>query len=59
MVLWIKKLLSTVEGIEMKNNILLTTTFVGLLFSGSVFAQDLSGTWQQIDDKTGSPKALI
>ena len=59
MVLWIKKLLSTVEGIDMKNNILLATTFVGLLFSGNVVAQDLSGTWQQIDDKTGSPKALI
>ena len=59
MVLWIKKLLSTVEGIDMKNNILLATTFVGLLFSGNVLAQDLSGTWQQIDDKTGSPKALI
>ncbi len=23
------------------------------------FAQELSGLWQQIDDKTGSPKALI
>src|SRR5690606_27007742 len=23
------------------------------------FAQELSGFWQQIDDKTGSPKALI
>lgn len=22
-------------------------------------AQDLAGTWQQIDDKTGSPKAVI
>jgi hypothetical protein len=22
-------------------------------------AQDLSGTWQQIDDKTGLPKAII
>ena len=22
-------------------------------------AQDISGTWQQIDDKTGSPKAII
>ncbi len=22
-------------------------------------AQDLTGTWQQIDDKTGSPKAVI
>jgi len=22
-------------------------------------AQDLSGTWQHIDDKTGSPKAII
>ena len=27
--------------------------------SGAVAAQDLSGMWQQIDDKTGSPKALI
>ncbi|WP_407303508.1 DUF2147 domain-containing protein [Acinetobacter sp.] len=42
----------------MKNNILLAA-FVGLFFSGNVWAQDLSGTWQQIDDKTGSPKALI
>lgn len=23
------------------------------------FAQDLTGTWQHIDDKTGSPKAII
>lgn len=30
-----------------------------LAFSCSVFASDLSGTWQQIDDKTGSPKAII
>ncbi|MGE8540391.1 DUF2147 domain-containing protein [Acinetobacter sp. ANC 3813] len=30
-----------------------------LSFSSSLFAQDLSGVWQQIDDKTGSPKALI
>ena len=30
------------------------------LFTGSMaFAQELSGLWQQIDDKTGSPKALI
>ena len=42
----------------MKKNILLAT-FVGLFFSGNVLAQDLSGTWQQIDDKTGSPKAII
>lgn len=58
MFLWIKKLHSTIEGIDMKKNILLAT-FVGLFFSGNVLAQDLSGTWQQIDDKTGSPKALI
>lgn len=30
-----------------------------LLTSTISFAQDLTGTWQQIDDKTGSPKALI
>ena len=42
----------------MKNNILLTA-LASLIFSGNVLAQDLSGTWQQIDDKTGSPKAII
>ncbi|OTG79036.1 signal peptidase [Acinetobacter sp. ANC 5054] len=30
-----------------------------LVTSSTLFAQDLTGTWQQIDDKTGSPKALI
>lgn len=29
------------------------------LTSSMVFAQDLSGLWLQIDDKTGSPKAII
>ncbi|MGA9698612.1 MAG: DUF2147 domain-containing protein, partial [Acinetobacter sp.] len=42
----------------MKKNIFLAT-FASLFFSGNVLAQDLSGTWQQIDDKTGSPKAII
>ena len=42
----------------MKKNILLVT-FASLFFSGNVLAQGLSGTWQQIDDKTGSPKAII
>ncbi|WP_130802406.1 DUF2147 domain-containing protein [Acinetobacter ihumii] len=28
-------------------------------FSSLVFAQDISGIWQNIDDKTGSPKGLI
>ena len=32
---------------------------VGTFMAGSVAAQDLSGLWQQIDDKSGSPKALI
>jgi uncharacterized protein (DUF2147 family) len=58
MFLWIKKLLSTFKGIDMKKNIFLAT-FASLFFSGNVLAQDLSGTWQQIDDKTGSPKAII
>lgn len=29
------------------------------LFSGTTFAQDISGIWQQIDDKSGAPKAVI
>ena len=33
--------------------------FLAAVMSGSAFAQDLSGTWQQIDDKTGSQKAII
>lgn len=42
----------------MKKNILLAA-LASLAFSGNVLAQDLTGTWQQIDDKTGSPKAII
>ena len=42
----------------MKKNILLAT-LASAIFSGNVLAQDLAGTWQQIDDKTGSPKAII
>lgn len=33
--------------------------FAGTLLAGSAFAQDLTGTWLQIDDKTGSSKAVI
>lgn len=33
--------------------------FLAAMIGSSAFAQDLSGTWQQIDDKTGSPKAII
>lgn len=29
------------------------------VYSGLSFAADISGTWKQIDDKTGSAKALI
>ena len=32
---------------------------LGAAVSGSALAQDLTGTWQQIDDKSGSPKAII
>ena len=40
--------------------IAILTVFSASLFTGSMaFAQELSGLWQQIDDKTGSPKALI
>ena len=42
----------------MKKNLLIGA-FASLMFSGSLFAADITGTWQSIDDKTGSPKALI
>jgi len=42
----------------MRNN-LLFATLASALFSTHVFAEDITGTWQQIDDKTGSPKAII
>lgn len=42
----------------MKKNIFLAG-IAGLILSGNLFAADLTGIWQQIDDKTGSPKALI
>ena len=42
----------------MKKNVLMGV-FASFMFSGSLFAADLTGTWQSIDDKTGSPKALI
>ncbi|RKG30524.1 DUF2147 domain-containing protein [Acinetobacter tianfuensis] len=35
-------------------------SLIGLaMISSAAFAQDLTGIWKQIDDKTGSPKALI
>jgi uncharacterized protein (DUF2147 family) len=33
--------------------------FCTLALSNYALADNLSGTWQQIDDKTGSPKAII
>lgn len=33
--------------------------FIAAMMTGIAYAQDLTGTWQQIDDKTGSPKAVI
>lgn len=33
--------------------------FIAAMMTGTAYAQDLTGTWQQIDDKTGSPKAVI
>lgn len=33
--------------------------FASIFFSVNLWAQDISGTWQQIDDKTGSPKSII
>ncbi|MQW91317.1 DUF2147 domain-containing protein [Acinetobacter wanghuae] len=37
----------------------LSLIFAGAMMSASAFAQDLTGTWLQIDDKTGSSKAVI
>ena len=42
----------------MKRNLKLGL-LLGAAISGSALAQDLTGTWQQIDDKSGSPKAII
>lgn len=30
-----------------------------VLFSNIVIADEITGTWQQIDDRTGTPKAII
>ena len=38
-----------------KLGLMLIATFM----TGTIYAQDLTGTWQQTDDKTGSPNALI
>lgn len=38
---------------------ILLATVSCVLFMQSSFAQDISGVWRQIDDKTGAPKALI
>jgi uncharacterized protein (DUF2147 family) len=43
----------------MKRNFKLGLLVLSAVFSGSALAQDLTGTWQSIDDKTGSPKAII
>ncbi len=43
----------------MIKNIVLTG-LVSLFFSSQLFAKDLiTGIWQQIDDKTGSPKVIL
>lgn len=43
----------------MKNSIIKFFAGAAMLLSSPTWADDLVGTWQQIDDKTGSPKALI
>ncbi|OAL80852.1 DUF2147 domain-containing protein [Acinetobacter sp. ANC 4779] len=42
----------------MKKN-LLCIAFASLAFSGNVLAEDITGTWKTIDDKTGSSKAIL
>ena len=36
-----------------------TVALLAATFSAGVFAEDLSGTWRNIDDKTGSSKAIL
>jgi uncharacterized protein (DUF2147 family) len=43
----------------MKNSMVKVFAGAVMLLSSPSWADDLVGTWQQIDDKTGSPKALI
>jgi len=43
----------------MKKTVTIAALLVALSSSFSVFAQEITGTWIQIDDKTGSPTALI
>lgn len=43
----------------MKQHAKLALFLLGSVICGSALAQDLTGVWQQIDDKTGSPKAII
>ncbi|MFH7766732.1 DUF2147 domain-containing protein [Acinetobacter sp. BSP-28] len=42
----------------MKKNIFFAA-FVSVVFSGNLLANDLTGTWKTIDDKTGSAKAIL
>ena len=42
----------------MERNSLLTALFVSI-FSTTAMAQDIAGTWKNIDDKTGSSKAIL
>ena len=37
----------------------LTVALICSALGSFALAQDITGTWQQIDDKTGSPKAVI
>lgn len=41
----------------MLKKVLLVASTLGLM--NFAFANNISGTWQQIDDKTGAPKAII
>ncbi|OTG80048.1 DUF2147 domain-containing protein [Acinetobacter sp. ANC 4648] len=43
----------------MKINIKLFSTCLLLSMSNLIFAQDISGLWQSIDDKTGAPKGIV
>ncbi|MDA0175040.1 DUF2147 domain-containing protein, partial [Solirubrobacter taibaiensis] len=48
----------TLKGFLMMGKQLIGALFLSVVSSFS-FANDITGIWQSIDDKTGAPKALI
>ncbi|QOW47139.1 MULTISPECIES: DUF2147 domain-containing protein [Acinetobacter] len=43
----------------MKNTVNWIAACLLTCLSSTIFAQDITGSWQSIDDKTGSPKGIV